>query len=133
MPNHIAELFSKLPMIGFEDFVNKTIDKFPFWNGYHDKEQDTYIIELALAGFDKQDISVTSNNGVVTVNGNKALPDYLENMVSFYRGIALRSFSREFMIGKLYEVTKVQMKNGILTIHVSKVGSEKDNSIPIED
>lgn len=133
MPNHIAELFSKLPMIGFEDFVNKTIEKFPFWNGYHNKDQDSYVIEVALAGFDKQDVTVTCNNGIVSINGNKTLPDYLENMVSFYRGIALRSFSREFMIGKLYEVTKVQMKNGILTIHVSKVGSEKDNSIPIED
>jgi molecular chaperone IbpA len=133
MNQQLANLFSKLPMIGFDDLVSKTVEKFPFWNGYHNKDTDSYVLELAVAGFDKQDITVTCDNGILTVNGNKTVPDYVENMVNFYRGIALRSFSREFMIGKLWEVTKVQMKNGMLTIHVTKSDVSRTNSIPIED
>lgn len=133
MTQQLANLFSKLPMIGFDDLISKATEKFPFWNGYHNKESDSYVLELAVAGFDKQDITVNCDNGIITVNGTKTLPDYLENMVSFYRGIALRSFSREFMIGKLWEVTKVHMKNGILTIHVAKVEASKATSIPIDD
>ena len=133
MNDTISTLFSKLPMLGLDDFISKTAEKFPFYNSYHDKEHDTYVIELAVAGFDKQDVTVSCDNGIITVNGNKTMPDYLENMVAMYRGIALRSFTREFMIGKLYEVTKVQLKNGILTIHVEKTEPVKANTIPIED
>ena len=133
MTANIGELFSRLPMIGLEEFISNTAQKFPYYNTYRDEDSDSYVIEVAVAGFDKQDLTISCEGGIVTLNGHKTMPDYVEKMVAMYRGIAFRSFSKEFMIGKLYEVTKVQLKNGILTIHVGKTEPTKTNTIPIEE
>ena len=116
--------------------ANDMTNKFPFFNIYQDKEKDSYLIEVAVAGFSKQDLEVTNDNGILVINGKRmtdSLPDAYQNLVSLYRNIALRNFSRKFMIGLDYEVGKVALKNGILSVEVNRVAPVKKSQIDIED
>lgn len=106
--------------IGFDDLIKRlgetfkgipNIANFPPYNIKKIKD-NTYQIEMAVAGFGKQDIEITIENGVLTINGNSTTNegDYL------YKGIAERSFTRKFAIADQIEVKNAELINGLLKI-----------------
>jgi molecular chaperone IbpA len=116
--------------------MHEVADKFPFFNIFHDKEKDSVLIEIAVAGFGKQDLEVLNDNGVLVINGRKAtegMPSGYQQLVAVYRNIALRNFTRKFIIGLDYEVGKVSLKDGILKILINRIVPSKKSSITIED
>lgn len=80
--------------------------------------ENRYAITLALAGFDKNEIDIEVENGVLTVRGKKDVEDKMKNYL--YRGISLRTFERKFNLAEHVEVTGAEMKNGLLTIGLMK-------------
>lgn len=80
--------------------------------------ENRYAITLALAGFDKSEIDIEVESGVLTVRGRKAAEDNLKNYL--YRGISQRAFERKFHLAEHVEVTGAEMKNGLLTIGLMK-------------
>lgn len=135
-----SNLFDTLPSLFLNadslfSAANEMANKFPFFNIYQDKEKDSYFIEVAVAGFGKQDLEVTNDNGILVINGRRVtdgLPDAYQNLVSVYRNIALRNFTRKFVIGLDYEVGKVTLKNGILTVEINRVAPVKKSQIEID-
>jgi molecular chaperone IbpA len=82
------------------------------------KTDDTHWqIELAVAGFSEQEISVTQEKNVLTVTGKI---DTQEERVTLSRGIAKRQFKLEYRLGEHVEVEKVDMQNGLLIINLWK-------------
>lgn len=76
-----------------------------------------YVITLAVAGFDRNDISISVENGTLSVKGDKGeVPDkkYL------YHGIAHRAFERKFNLADYIEVTAASMEQGLLKINLIK-------------
>jgi molecular chaperone IbpA len=74
---------------------------------------DRYQITLALAGFAPNEIAITAEQNVVTVEGEKADKgerDYL------YRGISTRSFKRQFSLADYVQVQGASFDNGLLKI-----------------
>ena len=75
---------------------------------------DSFIIELAVAGFDKSDLTVSEEDGTISVSGEK--PEDGEEYV--YKGIAARKFTRKFALAEYIYVDSVYYANGMLFIDV---------------
>ena len=81
----------------------------------HDAEN--FSIELALAGFDKKDITISKEKEVLNIEGKQKEGDELEYV---HRGLASRSFKRTFTLADDIVVKGADMKNGILSVVVRK-------------
>lgn len=94
-------------------------------------DEDTYRVDLALAGFDKKDIEVSVDNGTLIIKGELATEDTAE---SVYKGIATRKFTRTFALGEYMEVVGAEFKNGMLSVNVERIVPEdkKPKSIKIK-
>lgn len=92
--------------------------------------EDHYQISLALAGFSPDEIAITAEQNVLTVEGRKsdeAKRDYL------YRGIAAKAFKRQFNLADYVQVRTAAFDNGLLRIELVRELPEamKPRRIPI--
>ena len=88
---------------------------------------NTTTLEVALAGFSRRDIEVSTEQGVLTVS---AYPEAEEERNYAHKGIATRSFSKSWQLGDDIEVKKVDYKDGLLTVLLEKfVPEEKQRKI----
>ena len=77
--------------------------------------EDRYQISLAVAGFSPDDISVTAEQNVVTIKGNKT--EKTEGYY-LYRGISTRAFKRQFNLADYVQVKGATFDNGLLKIEL---------------
>jgi molecular chaperone IbpA len=94
-------------------------------------DEDTYKISLAVAGFSKEDINVSVDNGTLIIKGEIVEVTDAEVV---HKGIAARKFVRSFALGEYMEVTGAEMKDGMLHINVDRIIPEdkKPKSIDIK-
>ena len=94
-------------------------------------DEDTYRISLAVAGFTKEDIDVSIDNGTLNIKGE--IVEVIDAEV-VHKGIAGRKFTRSFALGEYMEVTGADMKDGMLHINVERIVPEekKPKSIKIK-
>ena len=85
-------------------------------------DEDTYKLSLAIAGFTRDDISVTVDNGTLVIKGE--LTDVTDAEV-VHKGIAGRKFVRSFALGEYMEVTGADLKDGMLNISIDRVVPEE--------
>ena len=81
-------------------------------------DEDNYVIELAIAGFTENDVSIEIKEQVLTVATTvekKEEADYV------HRGIAKRSFTRSFTLADTIEVVEASLNNGMLCIKLRNV------------
>jgi molecular chaperone IbpA len=77
-----------------------------------------YAITLAIAGFEKGELDIQVEKGVLTVRGKK---DEDKSERSYlYQGIANRAFERKFNLADHVEVSGADLNNGLLTISLLK-------------
>jgi molecular chaperone IbpA len=81
-------------------------------------DEDTYRISLAIAGFTKDDINVSVDNGTLIIKGEIVEVSDAEVV---HKGIAGRKFVRSFALGEYMEVTGAEMKDGMLNINVDRI------------
>jgi molecular chaperone IbpA len=77
--------------------------------------EDRYQISLAVAGFSPDEVSITAEQNVVTIEGHKgekADRDFL------YRGISTRHFKRQFSLADYVQVKGATFDNGLLQIEL---------------
>ena len=111
--------------VGFDRMANmidaaatnaaKTSATYPPYNVARLSE-DTYRIELAVAGFTEGDIDIESHQGVLTVSGNHAPTAENDAAEYLHRGIAERGFERRFQLADHVRVASANLKNGLLII-----------------
>jgi molecular chaperone IbpA len=94
-------------------------------------DEDTYQISLAVAGFSKEDIDLSVENGTLIIKG--AIIEVTDAEV-IHKGIASRKFIRSFALGEYMEVTSAELKDGMLHINVVRIVPEekKPKSIKIK-
>jgi len=110
--------------IGFErifdqldEFIHHS-KKLPSYPPYNIKRDgDNFTIEMALAGFSKDDIEVTVTEDILTIASNKESSKKDE----LYRGISERKFTRNFSMADDIVVKSAELKNGLLTIKLERV------------
>ena len=81
-----------------------------------------YEIELALAGFGKEDIEVEVANGVLTIRSVKDNSDEPEVL---HRGISYRKFNRKYTLADDIIVTGAKLENGLLLVQLEQVVPEE--------
>jgi molecular chaperone IbpA len=104
-------------------------DNYPPYN-IERLSDDRYQIALAVAGFAPDEISVTAEQNVVTIEGgknDKAEREYI------YRGISARPFKRQFNLADYVQVKSAAFDNGLLKIELLREVPEamKPRRIPI--
>jgi molecular chaperone IbpA len=88
------------------------------------KDDGHFLIEIAVAGFSKDDIDLTLEKGVLTVTGKKHSGADTRDYT--HRGISQRGFERSFTIADTIKVIGADIVDGLLVIIL-------ENDIPEED
>lgn len=100
-----------------DEFIHHS-KKLPSYPPYNiRKEGDNFTIEMALAGFSKDDIEVTVTEDILTISSNKENSSKDE----VYKGISERKFTRNFSMADDIEVKSAELKNGLLTIKLERI------------
>lgn len=109
--------------IGMDEWFNRfsslhqTETNYPPYNVIKESNTETKL-EIALAGFKSNEISVYTENNKLFVEGHKE-PNNEKEYV--HRGLATRTFTRAWTISDDVEVKKVSFEDGLLTIELTKV------------
>ena len=102
----------------FHDQATKNIPNYPPFNIKKTAENE-YVIEMAVAGFGKSDITIETEGDKLVVKGN-AENDELD-VDTLYQGLALRPFTRMFTLNDSVEVQNAEMINGLLRITLERL------------
>ena len=132
VPKTIEDLNRQLSTsVGFDSFFNRLFDDaynsggsgtYPPYNIRKVNDYD-YVIELALAGFTKDDLDLELTDGTLTV---KSVPKKDEGDDSYlHHGIAKRVFTRKFNIADDVIVTGAELFNGLLQVKLERVIPEE--------
>jgi molecular chaperone IbpA len=140
MTNKALSIFNKLrPVsVGFDsifdnfqsmfddDFISDIQPSYPPYNIVK-SGKNTYNIEVALAGFNKKDINVNVEDGLLTIESVKdeAEKEVEDNDGTLYRGISKRMFKRSFTIANDVNVTGAELKDGLLRVSMEKIIPEE--------
>ena len=106
--------------IGFESFFER-FNRLPEINAgfphYNIKRaaEDTYVLEMAVAGYKKSDINVTVEDGVLSVEGKSS--DKEEDFV--HKGIAKRAFQRQLQLSEYVECKGAKLEDGMLKVELN--------------
>ena len=107
---------------------NATSSGFPPYN-IRKEGEFSYVIDMALAGFSKDDIEVEVADGLLTV---RSVKENEENEESIYRGISYRKFNRKFTLADEIVVKDASLENGMLVISLERIVPEEKKSRMIE-
>ena len=117
-------------MIGFDNEINRINrlsafasggTNYPPYNIITGSDNRT-ILEVALAGFAKEDIEVATEESILTI---RSYPKEKEAVKYTHKGIATRSFSKSWQLGEDTEVKDVDYKDGMLTVTLQKIVPEE--------
>ena len=78
----------------------------------------TYVIEMALAGFSKDDIEIEIVEGHLAV---RSIKENVENEGTIHRGISYRKFDRKFTLADDIIVKEASLENGMLKINLERI------------
>ena len=149
MKNNLSIFNNLRPItVGFDDmfdhfehmmddrFWQGSVANFPPYNIVKTGE-NTYDIELALAGFNKKDIEVEYEDNHLVVKSKKVEKSEAdettdENGDVLHRGISKRSFTRSFTIASDVEVKGAELKDGLLTVALERIIPESKKARSIE-
>ena len=79
--------------------------------------ENEYFIEMAVAGLDEEDLEITQDQSTLTITGKIEVS---ENLNYLHKGIAGRSFRREFTLADHVEVVNADLNKGILIINLKR-------------
>ena len=121
--------------VGFDNVFNN-LDRvrqspqtnYPPYNIRKGKVEDTFLIELAVAGFSEEDLTISVKETNLTITG-----DIGEKDNGFiHQGISQRKFSRNFVLAEDVIVKGSDLANGILTIYAERIVPEEKKARTIE-
>jgi molecular chaperone IbpA len=126
--------------LGFEKFfddvekllstdIQKTVSSFPPHNIIK-LDDNRYLVELAVAGFSKEDVEISVEDNILTIRGEKKDKD--DSVTYIHRGIGTRSFTKSLTIADTVEVRGAEFKDGILRVALENIIPEHKKPRKIE-
>ena len=109
-----------------DDFISDIQPSYPPYNIVK-SGKNTYDIEVALAGFNKKDINVNVEDGMLTIETKKEdkVSDKDEDGEILHKGISKRYFKRSFTIANDVKVKGAELKDGLLKVSMEKIIPEE--------
>lgn len=86
-------------------------------------DEDSFLIEIAVAGFAENELDVTVNNGQLAITGNTTGRD--DNRDYVHKGIGTRHFTRTFRLADHIQVENARLENGLLAIQLRRLIPEE--------
>ena len=134
--NHTFKDFDRF-FVGFDPLVKKiteaaeqTVKLAQNYPPYNIKkiDENKYTIEMAVAGFGKQNLDIELKEDVLTITGSHDATDadYI------YQGIANRAFTRKFTLADTVVVKNAELVNGLLKIMLERFVPEEKKAKRIE-
>jgi HSP20 family protein len=119
-----------------DEFFNQTADSWTMWSPRADVYEvgDAYVLEMELAGFNREDVELTFENGVLTVSGRRREQEAEENATYYLRERATEEFSRSFALPRSvnYEEVEATLKEGLLRVHLPKLEEARPRRIEVK-
>ena len=123
---NLPELFEKISRnsIGMDDYLNRFWDDVGTTSNYppYNLVQINNVLsrlEIALAGFKKDEVKVYTEFGKLSVQGKK---EESKNDGEFvHKGLAQRSFTRQWTLADDTEVRSVSFDDGLLVVELGKI------------
>jgi molecular chaperone IbpA len=84
-------------------------------------DEDTYRLSVAVAGFSKENVNVSIDDGTLVIKGEIVEVTDAEVV---HKGIAGRKFTRTFALGEYMEVSSAELKDGMLTVNIVRIVPE---------
>jgi len=118
-----------LDMAAKDDFVAKQLPSYPVSNIYVEKS-GTSVLEIAVPGFEKENVSVSIQGELITVTATKKEEEETaekEGRTYLCRRLAKREFQQSYKMASAADVDKisVELNNGILRIEIPLKEEEK--------
>jgi len=113
--------------IGMDDYLNRfwddtsTSNNYPPYNLVQLSNHESRL-EIALAGFKKDEVKVYTEFGKLSVEGKKEESESTGEFV--HKGLAQRSFTRQWTIADDTEVRQVSFEDGLLVVELAKIVPE---------
>ena len=113
--------------IGMHDYLDRVFDfqettsNYPPYNLIQLNNHESKL-EIALAGFKKDELKVYTEFGKLYVEGKKEEPEVDVEFV--YKGLAQRSFERVWTVSDDTKVGSVKFEDGLLTVELNKIVPE---------
>ena len=129
MTNKALSIFNQLrPLsVGFDDMFDHFESMFdvptinyPPYNIVKTGD-NKFDIEVALAGFNKKDINVTSENNMLTIESKQDEKSKDKDGEVIHKGISQRYFKRSFTIADDVEIKGAELKDGLLKVSMEKI------------
>ena len=125
---NLPELFEKIHRnsIGMDDYLNRfweseTTSNYPPYNIIQLNNVESRL-EIALAGFTKDEVKVYTEFGKLYVQGKKEESETVGEFV--HKGLAQRSFTRVWTLSDDTEIRNVGFNDGLLVVEIGKVVPE---------
>jgi molecular chaperone IbpA len=93
-------------------------------------DDNKYVIEIAVAGFSKQDLEVELKENSLIITGK--ISSNNENTNYLYKGIADRTFMRKFNLADTIEIQNTQLVNGMLKVFLENIIPESKKPKKLE-
>lgn len=119
--------FNRLSKI--HDDLTKNIPNYPPYN-IKKTGDNSYVIELAVAGFARQDIEVEFVEDKLVIKGNVKTDDDTDTFL--FKGIAGRNFTRTFALDDQIEVKDAELFNGMLKVWLERIIPEHKKPKKVE-
>lgn len=112
-------------LIGFDSlfndvekrFANSVHTNYPPYNVLkHD--DDHFEIEIAVAGFDREDVTISVDQNLLTIRGARLKDEDISKYL--HRGLAARDFERSFTLAEHMTVGDAELTNGILSVKLTR-------------
>ena len=107
-------------------------DSFPPHNIVYSKNNESFKVEIALAGYAEDDIKVTLQDQVLTIETDELETSKNDETNYIHQGIAQRKFRKQFTLGEFLVVEGADFTNGLLTITINKELPEEKKPKTIE-
>ena len=123
-------LFNQMS-VGFDDYwMPAERNNYPPYN-LIEEEKNKYRIEMAVAGFSKNNIEIFEEDGKLTIVGNQKEDSSSEKELRHYSGLAQRKFSRSFNLAPNVTVTEALLEDGILVVRFLKEEHKNRKTVEI--
>lgn len=100
-------------------------------------DENKYVIEMAVAGFGKNNLDIDVSDGTLTVKGGYTIDQLADSkdIQYLYKGIADRVFTRKFTLSDTVEVKNAELVNGMLKIWLENLipDHKKAKKVEIKD
>lgn len=119
-----------------DEFFTRNAGSWTMWSPRADllEIEDAYVLEMELAGFQREDVNLTFENGVLTVSGRRRETEDEENARYYLRERATDQFSRSFSLPRSvnYDEVEATLKDGLLRVHLPKLAEARPRRIEVK-